>query len=155
MSPRRVTAALGSIGAVIALVAACSNDHGREPYCDVRATHCYTVCDEYCDDFGCYPDCYDHCSEECTVFPASDAAIEAEASIDAATEGGKGVLCSACTTSDECTPGSLCVLSGGADAGAGRCGSPCQTAQDCPQGFACTPFASSKQCVATSPSSCP
>jgi hypothetical protein len=131
MSGRRPIAALGAIGVVVALAAACTTEHAHEPYCDYRTTHCRTVCDQYCDDFGCYPDCYDTCWDECTVVPpapdaASDAPGEASdgAPIEGGAEGGTGVVCSPCTSNADCTPGIVCFIPGGVDAGGGRCGSP-------------------------------
>jgi hypothetical protein len=68
------------------------------------------------------------------------------------------VLCSACSSNDDCASGALCIVKGGGTPGAsapdggppagkGFCGHACGSQGDCPQGFTCTALGPSKQCL--------
>jgi hypothetical protein len=143
--------ALGAVGAASCTVRSASYDD-----CDYVVRRCNTVCDYWCDGWGCYPACYDRCWNECYIRPPapepSPTAPPPPPGEPPAPPppGGSAVLCSPCTSNDECGGGALCIVRGGEDAGQpGFCGHPCQASTDCPEGFACAEIGQSRQCLPT------
>lgn len=156
-----VTATVGAVIAV-GLIASCRLQTTSLADCDYVVTRCRTVCDYYCDSWGCYPSCYDYCFNDCYITPRApeaptptDAAAsqpnQADAGAPSSTAAGRGVLCSPCTSTDDCHSGSLCIVRG-SDAGAsaaGFCGHPCTTSAECPASFVCTAIKGHGQCLPT------
>ena len=164
------------LGVALGLTAAmsCSDPDTRTRRCDYTVTRCQTVCNYWCDYYwGCYPRCWDQCWNDCYVNPTPpptaappastpDAAPPPPAADGGGEGGGDGVLCSACTTNEDCSPGAFCIVRGGtadagADGGTGSrsfCGRACAGASDCPEGFVCTQIGPNRQCVPQS-GACP
>ena len=152
-------------------VASCGGGSSADEDCAVVGQRCRLVCgyygyygySGYCDPYwGC---CYEQCWYECLARkpppsasqpppapppPAIDASTDAAPPPSDGGSGGRGVLCSPCTSNADCQSGALCIQRGGADAGTSFCGHACQTSAECPAGFTCTDIGAVKQCVPTS-----
>lgn len=168
---------MGFVSGVIVAAASCDDPNDRYRNCDYVDTQCNQVCDYSCDYYSCYPTCWTQCWDQCrdghrhypgvtgassSGAPVTDATVVAPPPTDASapvTDGGTGVLCTACISNSDCEKGALCILRGGpprdagADGGAvpgrGFCGAACTTTQDCPDGFLCSQLGSSRQCLPT------
>lgn len=144
-----------SLGAFTALAAAsCVATYSD---CDYVVRRCRTVCDYWCDYWGCYPRCWDQCWYDCYYYasppppPPPPQSPPPDGSAPPATStgtAGLGVLCSPCSSNDDCQSGSLCIEPGGeAGAQAPFCARSCQASADCPGGFSCTELGTSRQCL--------
>jgi len=157
---RNVMLALAAVGFAIVAAPSCDDDmHHSHDHCDYVVRRCRTYCDYgySCDSYwGC---CYDRCWYDCVAnaqpeqappySPPPSSSTPPPPASDASAD--VAVLCSPCTSNDQCKGGGLCIQRGGEDAGAsGFCGSPCNTGADCPAEFTCTAIGESKQCVPTS-----
>jgi hypothetical protein len=157
-----------AIGALSFFAAvSCDDESDDDGDCDRIDKHCRTVCNYYeysCDSaWGCCHDqCWYSCSSNGTNKPAEGSSEAPPPSSsnppstppsggDAAIGPVKGVLCSLCTSNDDCQTGATCIQPGADDAGAGSgsfCGHPCaDSAKDCPVGFSCTLVGGSMQCT--------
>jgi len=171
MVSRLAAVALVSTGLLV--VVSCRHDDWDEVVAECRGTvvrRCRTVCDYWC--YGgyygwygsCSPVCWDQCSGSCYPSPETPDPVDAGPApvADASAtppppppNDGSGVLCSPCAKTDDCQPGSVCILPGGvSDAGAdagppGFCGQSCTTNPDCPQGYVCAQLGTLRQCLPT------
>lgn len=163
----KIVLSVSAVAGLIAVVAACHDRDDDFRDCDYVDRRCRTRCDYTCDYYSCYPVCWDDCWNECGYDPAPppssstsgtvpfDAGVSisdgaAPPATDGGGGGGTGVLCTKCSSTNDCEKGALCILRGGGDAGTkGTCGAACQTSNDCPTGFLCSQIGASRQCLPT------